>query len=78
MGKKAVEYATTACALSAGRYPTAMDTLAAAYAEAGNFEQAIQWETKYLEAPALPEKAVRVGKGRLALYQAHEAYRAEK
>jgi tetratricopeptide (TPR) repeat protein len=75
-GKKAINYATKACELS--KDPTFVDTLAAAYAEAGDFKQAIKWETKYLETPNLSEKDTTDGKSRLALYQAHKPYHAEK
>ncbi len=76
-GKKAVEYATKACELSEWKNPNTMDTLAAAYAEAGDFKQAIKWETKYLETSNLSEKEARKAKNRLVLYQARQPY-AEK
>jgi hypothetical protein len=76
-GKKAVEYAIKACELSEWKDPNMMDTLGAAYAEAGDFNQAIKWETKYLETPDLSEKETTDGKSRLALYQAHKPYHRE-
>ena len=77
-GKKAVEYATKACELSKWKRPNSFDPLAAAYAEAGDFKQAIKWETKYLETPNFSEKDTTDGKSRLALYLAHKPYHAEK
>jgi len=74
-GKKAVEYATKACELSNWKDPNMLDTLAAAYAELGDFEQAIKWETNFLETASLSETS---GKSRLALYQTHRPYHAEK
>ena len=55
-----------------------MDTLAAAYAEVGDFEQAIKWETNFLGTSNLSEEDIAAGKSRLALYQAHSAYHSEK
>jgi len=76
-GKKAVEYATKACELSEWKRPSSLDMLAAAYAETGDFNQAIKWETKYLETPGLSEKETTNGKSRLALYQARQPYYTE-
>ena len=76
--KKSVEYATKACELSEWKDANSVDTLAAARAEAGNFEQAIKWETKYLETPNLSEKDAADGKSRLTLYKAHKPYHEEK
>jgi len=77
-GAKAVEYATKACELSEWKEPSLVDTLAAAYAEAGDFDLAIKWEMKYLETANLSEKKAADAKSRLALYQAHRPYHAEK
>ncbi len=41
-GAEAVQLAERACALTANRNPVMLTTLAAAYAEAGRFEEAIQ------------------------------------
>ena len=77
-GKKAVEYATKACELSAWKEPHSIDTLAAACAEAGDFEHAIRWEKQFLQTATLSEKDMTNAKTRLALYQAHGPYRADK
>jgi tetratricopeptide (TPR) repeat protein len=77
-GKKAVEYATKACELSDWKDPPSIDTLAAAYAEVGDFEQAIKWETNFLGTSNLSGEDTAGGKSRLALYQAHQPYHAEK
>ena len=50
-----------------------LDTLAAAYAETGNFEQAVQWQMKAVEL--IPEKLRPDFSARLKLYQARKPYR---
>ena len=52
-GKKAVPLATTACTLTKWSDPNLVDTLAAAYAEAGRFAEAVEWQQRALEI--LPE-----------------------
>jgi hypothetical protein len=43
-GKRAVELATRACELSEWKDPDFLDTLASAYAEIGNFGEAVKWQ----------------------------------
>jgi len=45
-GKKAIKHATKACELSSWKNASRIDTLAAAYAETGEFDKAVQWSTK--------------------------------
>lgn len=77
-GPEAVKCARKAAELTEGEDPDLLDTTAAAYAEAGDFEEAIKSETKYLETPSLEEKERQSAKFRLDLYQSHQPYHARK
>lgn len=48
-GKRAIELATKACELTAYEAPHILSTLAAAYAESGDFESAIKYSTQAVE-----------------------------
>lgn len=69
-GKKAIEYATKACELTEWRAADSLQTLAAAYAESGQFDQAVKFQTKAAE---IDPKAVDTK--RLALYQQKQPFR---
>ncbi len=73
-GKQAEECATNACERSRWNIPAYVNTLAAACAEAGDFEAAIKWENKYMETPNLGAKERANAESRLELYEAHTAY----
>ena len=49
-GERAVKLATTACEETEYKQAHILSTLAAAYAEIGDFESAVQWATKAVEA----------------------------
>ena len=77
-GKQAVAVATTALELSGENNPAIWDTLAAAYAEAGDFAKAVEWENKYLANPNLDAALLADVHSRLALYQAGQPYHVAK
>jgi tetratricopeptide (TPR) repeat protein len=72
-GKKAVEFATTACRMSPQKDPSRIDTLAAAYAEAGDFWAAIQSQKQAIDL----SDSIDGGQKRLELYENHKPFRDE-
>ncbi len=74
-GKRAVKLATTACELSVWKNNNALNTLAAAYAEAGQFDEAVRYQTKALEDPALRGPDGDEFRQRLELYKQKKPYR---
>jgi tetratricopeptide (TPR) repeat protein len=68
-GAKAVRYATKACELTEWHNAQAIDALAAAYAETGDFDKAIQFQK---QADEMDKKA---DPARLALYEKHQPLR---
>jgi len=76
-GAKAIEYAKKACELSGWKIPVYFDTLASAYAEAGDFDNAIKWENKSLASNASYATLERMGL-RLSLYEQKKPYHEER
>lgn len=74
-GAEAVKHATVCCELTEWRNGGALDLLAAAHAESGQFDEALERQT---QANALHRGAAQRAEGarRLALYQQGDAYRA--
>jgi serine/threonine protein kinase/Flp pilus assembly protein TadD len=76
-GAKAIEYATKVCELTEWKEANFIDTLAAAYAEAGDFDSAVKWQKQVLNL--LTEKQPAGWRGefeaRLKLYQSGRPYR---
>lgn len=70
-GKKAVELALKACELSEWKAPY-LDTLAAAYARVGDFDNAVKWQEKALESPKFTKN--KEMQQRLNLYRERKAW----
>lgn len=73
-GKQAVELAQRACQLEGWKRGSVLDTLAAAYAETGDFDQAIAWQQKAVDLHDVPKATLKKMSQRLALYQQHRPY----
>jgi len=76
-GKRAVKFATQACEFSDWRVATCLDTLATAYAEVGDFANAIKWVEKALEDTDYAKEAGDVSRRRLQMYKDKKPYREE-
>ena len=74
-GKKAIEHAKKACDLVGWGNRDTWGTLAAAYAEAGDFDSAIKWQQELLDTHKLSLRGL--AEARLALYKEHKPYHAE-
>ena len=75
-GKNAVANAKQACELAAWKDENCLDTLAAAYAEAGDFPNAIEWQQKAI-ALSPNESGKQAMQSHLKLYEAGKPYREE-
>ncbi|MCA9161775.1 MAG: hypothetical protein KDA62_02305 [Planctomycetales bacterium] len=73
-GRLAVELATRACELTNFENAAYVDTLAAAYAEAGEFETAVEWQQQAIDVNFDPNNDVGMAQ-RLLLYRAESPYR---
>ena len=73
-GKGAVKFATRACELTKWKDPLSLNTLAAAQAEAGDFDAAVKSQKKAIEL-LTDERQKDDYRSRLALYQAKKPYR---
>ena len=73
-GTSAVESALKACELSGWRAPESLDILAAAYAETGDFDAAVKWQSKAIEL-SYNEAKIKVYRERLTLYGEKKPYR---
>jgi tetratricopeptide (TPR) repeat protein len=74
-GKESVTLATTVCATSTWKDASFIDTLAAGYAELGDFDNAIKYEKQALQLIKSPSKVSDRFQDRLSLYEKHQPYR---
>jgi Flp pilus assembly protein TadD len=73
-GRRAVEAAACACELTGWKDSRILDTLAAAYAEAGEFEAAVKWQTTALDL-VTDTREREDFRTRLELYRKRQPYR---
>jgi Flp pilus assembly protein TadD len=75
-GQKAVELARQAVQLSGGNAPEILDTLAAAYAEAGSFPEAVETAQRALDLSAAQNKKplAEVIQNQLKLFETHSPF----
>jgi len=74
-GKEAVALAKKACELDAWKHSASVDTLAAAFAEAGDFTEAIKYQKQALSMADVMDKYRAEAQSRLTLYQQGKPYR---
>lgn len=74
-GKRALQYARKACALSSWDDHRNLETIAAAFAEIGHCAKAARWQRKALERQGYDEREAEEARMRLGLYLAGEPYR---
>jgi hypothetical protein len=75
-GKEALTHANKACDLTSWQQGDFIDTLAAAYAEAGNFPQAIMWQQHAISLMKSDSTEQQQDSAkRIELYRAKQPYR---
>ena len=74
-GKKAVEYATRACELEQWAGTPGIETLAAAYAETGDFDKAVKFEEWALALTGEGDNWAHVMRSKVETYKARIAWR---
>ena len=78
-GSEALQFATRACEVTDWKDPFYLDTLAAAYAELGQFEKAVEWQQKALANPDFEKNVDKdefvVAQRRLDLYKSGKPFR---
>jgi tetratricopeptide (TPR) repeat protein len=79
-GRRAIELAAEACKVTEYKVPHILSTLAAAYAETGDFDNAVKWVTKGLEVADKAKETDKDGgkETKEALKKELENYKAKK
>ena len=75
--KEGLELALKCCELSEWKEPFGLDTLAAAYAESGDFDMAIKYQNQVIELNSADADFQQHAQKRLELYKDHKPYRIE-
>jgi tetratricopeptide (TPR) repeat protein len=73
-GKRALALAKQACARSRYKSPIYLGTLSAAYADNGQFDEAVKWQRKALEDPGYAREETAEAEERLKLYAEKKPY----
>jgi TonB family protein len=76
-GTEAIAVAKKACELSHWQRSGCYDTLAAAYAEAGDFDQSVKYEKQALTDSSLASKQIEEFEKRLSLFEQRKPFRDE-
>lgn len=74
-GKRAVELAAKANALTGGKDPSVLDALAAAHAETGEFARAVEFQRKALTDPAFEKEQGAKARERVKMYEQKKPWR---
>lgn len=74
-GREAIRAGTRACELRRWKDAPSIDTLAAAYAEIGNFDQAVKLQQQALQLRSITPERRQGMQERLVSYQKHKPYR---
>ena len=74
-GQRSLELATKACTLSKWQEPSHVDTLAAAYAEVGDFTTAIKWQKKVIDLWKDDKVQIETAQERLKSYEERKPVR---
>lgn len=74
-GRRAVEYATKAGEVTGWQEPVILETIGVAYAETGNYVEAIRWQQKALEHTQYEKEEGVKAREKLELYRQKKPYR---
>lgn len=76
-GKEAIRMSIKACELSKWKEPAHIFALAAAYAETGDFDQAVKYQTQAMKMKSAYGRVDKDTRERLAFYRDHKPWRAK-
>ncbi len=76
-GKEAIRMGTRACELSKWKEPFHIETLAAAYAESGDFDKAVKFQSQVIDMKSGYGPVLKASRERLALYREHKPWRGK-